>query len=503
MTRPSSQFLVRYGRLAALVLATANFALVFVLMWHRVPYPFEIEWMEGAMVDHVQRFAAHKPLYVAPSMEFVPFLYPPGFYAVSAIVSEVVGEGFIGLRIVSAAASAGVLVLLSMFVRKETGEWYWGVVTAGLFAATYGIGGAWFDVGRADMLMLFMLVAAYFAMGFGERPWTWIAAGLLLAAAILTKQSATLMAAPALLWLLVGRWRAGLTVGVTAGLVTVVATLWLDQVHDGWYRFYVFELPAAFELQGRMLVEFWAGDLLPALGVALLLGLTYLIKPWKGGRTAFYACVATGLITGAWLSRGHEGGYINVLIPAFAALSLLAGLGLHSWSRMLTTTRDPGLRSLEVWPYLAVLVQFAMLVYYPAVHLPSRQSLQAGYELVEELRATDGAVWVPFHGYLAVAAGKPAHAHWMAISDVMRSNRPDLRAAMEKAVHDAIREQRFSAIVLSSRPFPNFPPLSDSYRLKRAAVTDATALWPLTGVPRRPEQVLVPITRALAPGPQP
>ena len=46
-------------------------------MAFRLPHLFEIEWMEGSMVDHVRRVIDGQPLYVAPSLDFVPFIYPP------------------------------------------------------------------------------------------------------------------------------------------------------------------------------------------------------------------------------------------------------------------------------------------------------------------------------------------------------------------------------------------------------------------------------------------
>jgi hypothetical protein len=49
----------------------------------RVAYPYEFESMEGSMVDHVRRLFAGQPLYVGPSLEFVPFIYTPLFYGVS------------------------------------------------------------------------------------------------------------------------------------------------------------------------------------------------------------------------------------------------------------------------------------------------------------------------------------------------------------------------------------------------------------------------------------
>jgi 4-amino-4-deoxy-L-arabinose transferase-like glycosyltransferase len=176
MIRTPQQILVCLARYGTLAIAAINVAVVLVLMCYRLPYPFEIDWMEGAMVDQVRRIVAGQPIYVAPSTEFVPFLYPPGFFYLSALLTQIVGEGFLGLRLVSALSSVGVLVLIAL-VWRETGVRHLGVVAAGLFAATYRIGGTYFDVGRVDMLFLFLLLGSFFAIRFGSRTRTYTVAG--------------------------------------------------------------------------------------------------------------------------------------------------------------------------------------------------------------------------------------------------------------------------------------------------------------------------------------
>src|SRR5437016_5947719 len=67
----------------------------------RIGYPFELEWMEGAMVDHAARVRAGLPIYCAPTPEHVAFLYTPLLYQLGALVSLVTGQGFLALRLVS------------------------------------------------------------------------------------------------------------------------------------------------------------------------------------------------------------------------------------------------------------------------------------------------------------------------------------------------------------------------------------------------------------------
>src|SRR5262249_52665499 len=57
----------------------------------RMGYPFELEWLEGITLEHVRRILAGQPIYVAPSLSFVPLNYTPLFFQVSAGVAAVLG----------------------------------------------------------------------------------------------------------------------------------------------------------------------------------------------------------------------------------------------------------------------------------------------------------------------------------------------------------------------------------------------------------------------------
>src|SRR5207237_451850 len=59
-----------------LAVAVGCAAYVAMLVWcgmTRVPYPSELEWMEGGMLTHAARVREGLPIYGKPSVEFVPF----------------------------------------------------------------------------------------------------------------------------------------------------------------------------------------------------------------------------------------------------------------------------------------------------------------------------------------------------------------------------------------------------------------------------------------------
>jgi 4-amino-4-deoxy-L-arabinose transferase-like glycosyltransferase len=94
---------------ALAALAIATFAIVAFL---RLGFPFELEWMEGSSIAHLDRVAHGLPLYVKPSIDFTPFIYPPLYFVVASWVAKLTGVGFVPLRLVSILASLGTMALL-------------------------------------------------------------------------------------------------------------------------------------------------------------------------------------------------------------------------------------------------------------------------------------------------------------------------------------------------------------------------------------------------------
>ena len=107
-------------RWAVFALALAFLALYFAIAPARIGYPFELEWMEGACVDHVRRVLAGRPLYVVPSLDFVPFVYPPLYFWVSAVAAKLIGVGFLPLRLVSFLSSLGCFAIIFPMVRRPS-----------------------------------------------------------------------------------------------------------------------------------------------------------------------------------------------------------------------------------------------------------------------------------------------------------------------------------------------------------------------------------------------
>ena len=412
----------------------------------RLFHPFELEWMEGAMVDHVARVSRGESLYVEPGIDYVPFIYPPGFYWASALVSAVTGPGFVPLRLVSILSALACLAFIGRIVLRATNERGLAFVAACLFVACYRRGDAWLDLGRVDTLFLALLLGGIDTLGRPATVANRIAAGVLLFLAFATKQTTLIIAGPVLVAALLsdsGRVRLLAPfwfLGLSAGFITL-----MNAASDGWFGYYVFVLPERHDWSTPMLTQFWTRDLSPVFLPLLALSVAGLVAAWRTSPRARFLPLlfaGFGLVGSSWLSRLHIGGHTNVLIPAFAFLSIAGTVGLAD---LLGSSRSKALRTGAL---LLVFVQFGLLAYNPFSVVPSRTDTETATRFEQRLRELPGDVLVPAHGYLAVRAGKSATAHQMAIFDVLRDSEDEVAVALRADIRQALASGRYGAVVL-------------------------------------------------------
>jgi hypothetical protein len=473
-------------RALALAFGVAYIGVYVFLAVRRMAYPFELEWMEGGAVDHVRRLLAGQRLYVAPSIDFVPYTYTPLYFYISAGVARLTGLGLFPLRLVSFVSSLGSMALIAWMVRRRAGGWTEGLLAASLFAATFRAAGAWFDIARVDSLFLFLMLAAIGILQGRGLPslGTGIVAGVLLSLAFFTKQAGLVIGIPIALGAILLNRRIGVACAATATILIGAGVLLLDRGSGGWFSFYVFDLPRLHVIVRSMLLDFWRLDLGRRVLIGCILGGYLLASRALDRRTRIhYGLLAAGMIGGTYAVRIQDATYDNVLMPAYAMIALLAG-----WA-----TRPAARPGRAVLVYGAWIAQFALLIYNPVAQLPTAADERAGRALVARLAAVDGPVFVPCHGYLAEMAGKPAHAQMMAIADVMRSDRPDARDRLTVEVFQAVREQRFGVIVQDGDWLPE---LERFYVRSGVVFENDKVFWTRTGLRTRPQEIFIPRSRA-------
>lgn len=463
-----------------------------------VGYPFQLEWMEGGTADVVARILAHKPLYVAPSIDYVPYVYAPLYYYVAALVSGVAGiEALLAARLVSLAAALGCGWLIYLIAARETGNRVLAACGAFLFFATFEVSGKWLYIGRVDSLNLLFLLIATYALRFGGRLPSAALAGLFLALAFWTKQSALLAAIPLLAAVVLLDWRRGL-VAMCTGLAAVVApAMALHVSSDGWSTYYLFDLVRQHDFEWRRLITFWPMLLLGKTAIAAALSFLALAILFVEQRRAaiFYAGLFAGFIGSAWAARLHNGSWSNVAIPAFAVFCILAPVGIVR-IRALLGPRLEGLggkRSVAAASGLLLVLQLLGLAYDPRTAIPNKDDRAAAQHFLDYLSAIDGPVLLPDLRFVPTMAGKDSYGLEMAARDVLRAGEDDRgRAMLMASMKQAIEARRFRAIIINEVAFNQLPELERYYRFTGRVFDDSSSFIPVAGWPTRPNLVFVP-----------
>lgn len=439
-------------RLAAALAGLVAIGVYLFVALSRLGYPFAIESLEGNSLVEVHRILAGQPLYPVPAAGYVPDGYPPLYFAVSAGAARVLGLSYLPLRLVSLLSSLACFALLARLVQRETGSLAAGTGAAGLLAATYFVTRTWFDVARVDTLFLALSLAGLYAARWMRGTGGAAAAGLLLAAAALTKQTGLAEGAVVLAVLLTGpRRRLACIAALTEAAVVGVSTLILGLASGGWYVFYVFRLMSEHSLTASHFGWFWQA-LFAALGLAVcaaLIGARRVPRELLAG--------AVVLAVEGYAALVHSGGNLNDMLPAYLAVALLAGLALGSDSTRWASTAAG----------MLVLAQtvFLMAGARPSQAVPASSSRAAGERLLAGMRAFGGDVAVPDEPALSLAAGMAPAGHPDAVHDVLRGTDRAAIAAYRRSGREAVRTRQFSAIITdrSGLPLDNPPGFLQDY----------------------------------------
>lgn len=490
---PGARFLGLGIRLL-LVLVVALVAGFFAWMvTQRLTYSHELEWMEGAMGDHVSRVLDGHLIYTEPSYEHVAYLYPPGFFYISALVAQVTGLGhsLVPLRIVSVLATLLTCFFLYRLVRRD-GTWVGGLVAVGVYFASYFLAGCYYDTGRIDPLFNCLLLGGIDQLR-AARSWKGLAlAAAWFLAAWLTKQTAALILPVVVLGSLPAGFRRGAVFGVVVAVVCGLTVWILDLLHDGWLSYFTLELPRNHGFEADLWPLFITHDLPPML-IGLGLFAVFVMRGAERSTVQFHAAWIAACFIGGVMSRLHAGGAENVLLPTIAAVAAAAGLGVSTlgyrsfagrcWGEGLATLH---LLSLFLLPFIPVQERYAI----PMV--PSAESAQRSVRLIEELRAARGPVFLPWHGSLSRLAGKPPTAHIMAMDDVWRSGNTRAIEAMAASIRARFATAPYPVVYVSDPLHARMRDLvlSSGYRIGRDLKSEFEFRHPV-GAPFFPQVMMV------------
>jgi hypothetical protein len=513
---------MRFARtleLLSMAAALGYAALYLSVSVQRIVYPFELEWMEGGSLEHLIRVLHGEPLYVTASIDFVPFPYPPFYYYLAALLAKFTGANFLTLRLISVVASMATALVVFRFVQRETTRPALGVISAGVFLATWRASGLYFDVARLDSLFCLLVVLSLYLLRFHRGIGGLVLAASAASLAVMTKQTGAVVAAPVVAWCLWDDWRSRwddrrrggpgaargrrwpLTLGFglpLVGLVSLAAFL-LNGVVDEHFLMHVLGAQWQHGIRHGMISFFFWRDLVLTLPLACLVATLWFVvivlRPGSRRWDGFLFAALFGVLLACLIPRIKVSGAANNLIPAYAWLAILFGIGLQRLGERIGGPLTAGRQRAALLVGACSIAQLAMLFYVPRDFVPTAVDLAAGKRLLAKIAAVEGEVLIPGQGYLARLAGKRSYAHQMPASDYAKSGLPQA-ADLEEGYAQALREQRFALIIDSNttflRSYPRNGELERHYRMTGWVFPDASHFVPISGAPIRPGTIWVP-----------
>ncbi len=423
--------LPRLLRWAPGVVATMLIVLFCISAAQRVRSVLEFEQHEGYAVETVGQAAHGGSLYPAPSVTFVPYMYAPGYYYTTAEVVRLTHQdGFVVARAVSIASTFGAFAMIFLLVWKETRNKLAALSAVGLYAGAYPLCQAWFDIARVDSFYVFVVLCAIYATRWLHP----VLAALVWIAAVQSKQPVLPVAFVMLCWdfrLHARRTVAGLlTFVVGLGVVIAVAT----HLTGPWYSFYMFTVPRAVaDILLRPLALFLFSYLFAPFGITCVLVAAAASLVLRSGvsRVAGFYLTSLSIFLITWYEMGHDASTFNVLMPMCAWLGVLLGLAIARLQRL----PWPGMTEIVM---LGVTIQLAACIYNPGQWKASPNSRASAAALLTLLRRTPGDVYVAWHPYYGMLAGKPERTDFNALEDTLRGLKPAQADTLRASIADSL-----------------------------------------------------------------
>ena len=336
------------------LLATWMIADVCYVWSLRLNYPYDLEWMEGGMLGNAWRLTQGLSLYEAPTLEFVPYIYPPGYPSVVGLFGGVFGitPGLGRAVSIFGTLMAGVGIVYASI--RHGGTLAIGLGAAACFMGCYTRSGAFYDLARPDGLLVGLLIWSLVIAG-DRRRGSDVLSGLLLCSAFLLKHNAAALGVPLVLsfWLRGGTASAGRFVLASAA-PALACTAALQWVTGGHFLTYLLVVPGSHPIVGSRVMPGVPVELARALPVAyaVLCFVALRCAPARVRGVPSWAwmgvCVLFGSGFGLWVrywppAKGvqmpSEGAVVLSVACVVAALAMVALRGAL-WPRQRSADAD-------------------------------------------------------------------------------------------------------------------------------------------------------------------
>jgi hypothetical protein len=473
-----------------LMLLSATSAVVLAaLIINHLLFPFNIDLMEGVVMQQARRAMHGEAMYPLPSPTYVPLAYNALYYVLATPFLLLFGDTLATLRIVSTLGLVGSAIAIFVMVKESTRSARWGVIATGLFCAAYPAMDAYLDSAHSDSWLLCCALWGTYLVGRTSRS-ARISGILVLVAAFWFKQHGAVFLAGALMYL---TWREGVRKALIYWLVAIVfgPVLYLaapGPLLGAGFHYFTWQVPGGWStLTTHTIyrVVIYAATYYAILALAGVMGVYRSVRT----RTIGIIDVELGAaFLTALLGSLDPGSSYNVFVPMGAFCILRGSMELGRLDESAKTMF--GVRPALV----AALLAFATLVRDPrSFWLPS--SARASYaDLQTTIRALPGTVYAPGIGQFVEGPRLYPAAHWVALEDMTRGpRRTAAEIALARQMLEPVLHPAGIAFMITNRPLATLSaPVSElatSYALVQDYGDRFAALEPLprpfdTGYPR-------------------
>ncbi len=434
--------------LRVLTVAISLFVILLFLVTalRRLRFPYELSQLEGYNFIEALRAFHGQTLYPRPSIEFIPYMYPPVYFYICAALGRLMGMSIQTMRVTSILSTLGGFAAIYGLVFSEVRKHMPAIAAAGLYAGCYTVCAEWFDVGRLDSLFILLVILSLYAT---RRLYPAIAAAMWILT-FQTKQSIL----PVAVLMLCSNWRD--VRRTVIGLATFVAgaagsVLWLNHMTQGWYNFYVFAVPQAnSDIKLRTLLVFWPSYMLRPLGLALMLIVAAIVltRPSLRSTSTRFYLAACSIAPVYWWITAHSGSSFNALMPVYVLVAVLFGIALARLLAWLPTVDARLAQTGSLLLLVAVLAQESAGIFSPGDYVPGPGVKDSIATVVRTVRLIPGEVYMPQQPYYEWLAGKPIHADPSSLHDALRPTNSPAHDELREELQTALTQHRFTAVVV-------------------------------------------------------
>jgi hypothetical protein len=417
-----------------LVPAIAQIACFVVALFLRARYAMDLEWLEGAQLYEAFRFAHGMPVYGPPAQGFVPSPYPPLFHLVAGAVGACFGFDYWNGRVVSDVSIAvAIAVQAAVVIRAAPSRglgWMLATMGAAGVAASYRPLEASMDLARVDM-MGFALAALAACVAARARPpcaCRSVTLGLLLCAAVYTKQTNVFYAAWIVGYLAWRRDVRGAAVASAVALGTAAAALaLLQRSTGGWFWTWMTVMKHHSLVPAKCAVAVLV--VVPSAIALSRVLVAFRRRGWLSDATRFWcgmlaasvpACVGPMLTGGGWVNNLIGLALLAILVALLLVCDALRGMSASTAHRT-TATR---------WILATMSALLLGALYDPMTNVPDPARARDVEALHAKVRTLDGDVLVPMYPFIAPRDGKSTpQISLVAYLDTVGPGRPNADAA--------------------------------------------------------------------------